>query len=140
MRIVLRIVVLTPLLIILTTWNTIARKTVHVDSVFLYNKFLAGGSTTGLLGAFNNPATYGSIDTTIYKLTKKELLEWTNSLSTSKSRRHWQMKIAGIEYAGEIYLDGGPKHFFIYLASVKLLIDLAGKREYLLDSALNIHN
>ena len=103
-----------------------------VSKVVVYKHFLPGGSTTGLAIAFRRPADYpGSIDTA--DLNRAALVrgaDFGRLLAEAKRKKHYPMKIAGIQFAGQMVMSGVP-HAFLYCPPY-VLIDLTERVNYLL--------
>lgn len=100
-----------------------------IEKLVVYKSFWRGGTTTTISSMFNDPKKY-SIDTTNINIGEDMFLnEFGVILSKSKQKKHCQQKIAGIEVAGEFWLNQSDKYFFI-ICLPNLLIDITNKREY----------
>jgi hypothetical protein len=100
-----------------------------IEKLVVYKSFWRGGTTAAVSGMFKEPAKY-SIDTTNVNIgTDIFLNEFGVILNKAKRNKHFQQKIAGIEIAGEFWLNQSDKHFFI-ICLPNLLIDITSKREY----------
>ena len=108
------------------------RSGLPVSKVVVYTRFLPAGSTMGLANAFLHPADYGAaIDTA--NLNRAALLsgaDFSRLLAEAKPTKHHQMKIAGIQCAGQLVLFGVP-HAFLYCPPAAL-IDLTERVNYLI--------
>ena len=105
-----------------------------VSKVIVYRGFSKGGSTIGLLHTFHHPRDCGAqVDTS--NINVRNLLtpaDFMQLLKTAKKKRHFQQKIAGVVFAGEMMIEG-QKHFYLYFGP-DLLIDLTARINYWLDS------
>jgi hypothetical protein len=100
-----------------------------IEKLVVYKSFWRGGTTTMVSSMFKESHRY-SIDTTNINIgTNMFLNEFGIILSKSKQNKHYQQKIAGIEIAGEFWLNQSDKHFFI-ICLPNLLIDITSKKEY----------
>lgn len=104
-----------------------------VEKISVYKKFFKGGKTMGLTFAFHDPKYYGSIiDTTnINSSSIISIADFNRLLLTAKKKKHHQMKIAGIRFAGEMTIKG-QKHFYLYMYP-EAIIDLTDRINYLID-------
>jgi len=106
----------------------------RVEELYIYNRFLRGGTTNNISNAFLTPFEY-FVDTSIsrqYHVKKEDL---GNSLNNAKVRKHFQQKNAGITFAGE-FMEQGKKHYFAYFDEVNLIIDFTEKKNYWLKEKL----
>lgn len=87
----------------------------------------------GLTFAFHDPKYYGAIiDTTnINSSSIISIADFNRLLLTAKKRKHYQMKIAGIRFAGEMTIKG-QKHFYLYMYP-EAIIDLTDRITYLIE-------
>jgi hypothetical protein len=100
-----------------------------IEKLVVYKSFRRAGTTAAVSGMFKEPAKH-SIDTANVNVgTDIFLNEFSVILNKSKRNKHLQQKIAGIEIAGEFWLNQSDKHFFI-ICFPDLLIDFTDKREY----------
>jgi hypothetical protein len=100
-----------------------------IEKLVVYKSFWRGGTTTMVSSMFKEP-TLHSIDTTNINIGANMFLnQFGMILSKSKQKKHFQQKIAGIEIAGEFWLNKSDKHFFI-ICLPNLLIDITNRKEY----------
>lgn len=104
-----------------------------VEEITIYKEFFKGGKTMGLTFAFHDPKYYGAIiDTTnINSSSIISIADFNRLLLTAKKRKHYQMKIAGIRFAGEMTIKG-QKHFYLYMYP-EAIIDLTDRITYLIE-------
>jgi hypothetical protein len=100
-----------------------------VEKLVVYKSFWRGGTTAKISSMFKEPEK-NSIDTTNINIGVDMFLnEFGIILTKSIQKKHSQQKIAGIEIAGEFWLNQSDKHFFI-ICLPNLLIDITNKKEY----------
>lgn len=103
----------------------------EINKLVVYKSFWKGGTTTMISNIFKNPIA-NSVDTTNLNIgTNMFLNEFEAILHKSKQKKHHQQKIAGINIAGEFWLNQSDKHFFI-ICSPNILIDITNKKEFVI--------
>ncbi|MGY2134283.1 hypothetical protein ACW9KT_18770 [Hymenobacter sp. HD11105] len=97
------------------------------QKLIIYKKFVPAGTTMRLLGAFRQPSQ--GVDTTNTNRARLiSLQEWDGLLARARVRKHRQMKISGVEWAGEMLVQQ-QRHFFL-VCSPNLIIDLTARVNY----------
>jgi hypothetical protein len=100
------------------------------QKLVVYKKFAHAGTTMMLVGAFNKPSSYNlGIDTT--NINTSPIIstqEWNGLLARSRVKKHHQMKIGGVDWAGEMYLQK-ERHFFI-MCYPYVIMDLTARKNY----------
>ncbi len=124
-----KLLLLVFLLLALDTY-AMKKRHVNVDSVFIYKRFKRAGTTADIRYNFWRPDP-GICDTTRIPANN---INWSTILSTSRRRLFFQHKEAGIQFAGEMYINGS-KHFFIYCNSrpPAFIEDFTAKKTYQVD-------
>jgi hypothetical protein len=102
-----------------------------VEKATVFKKFLPAQTTMGFLSDFSRlpfPVDINNVN--------RELLlpaDFTNLLATARKKKHHQMKIAGVRFAGLMQIDG-QQHRYLYCGPT-LLIDLTSRVNYWLEPA-----
>ena len=103
-----------------------------LEKATVFRKFLRGQTTMGFISDFHHPSAY--VDTT--NVNARGLLtpaDFTQLLATARQRKHHQMKIGGVRFAGLIQIEG-QQHQYLYCGPT-LLIDLTSRVNYWLEPA-----
>jgi hypothetical protein len=116
-----------PLYIILISLKLTTVLGQTTQKLVIYKKFARAGTTMMLLGAFGDPRSY--VDTTNINTTPIiSAQEWDGLLARSKVKKHHQMKIGGIDWAGEMFLQN-EKHSFV-MCYPYVVMDLTARKNY----------
>ncbi|GEM_PF-2698847 len=102
-----------------------------IYKIVIYKNFWNAGTTNSVLNMFKDPRIY-KIDTTNVNCDLISTNAFEQILKVAKKRKHFQMKITGISFAGEL-LIGQHTHFFV-VCSTSLIIDLTDKINYVVQS------
>jgi hypothetical protein len=100
------------------------------QKLIIYKHFVPAGTTMMLVAAFNNPSNYNlGIDTTnINSSPIISIQEWNGLLNRARVKKHHQMKIGGVDWAGEMYFQK-EKHFFV-MCYPYVIMDLTSRMNY----------
>jgi hypothetical protein len=103
-----------------------------LEKATVFRKFWSGQTTMGFISALHLPSAY--VDTT--NVNASGLLtptDFTQLLATARQKKHHQMKIGGVRFAGLMQIDG-QQHQYLYCGPT-LLIDLTSRVNYWLEPA-----
>lgn len=107
---------ITTFLLFLLTGCSVNYPKVSIDEIIIYKEFYKGGTTASIRSGFY--ALYGTDTTNINGVDidcdKSILEDIINNSKTKKNKFILPPKIIGIEYAGEIWIDG-KCHWFIFI-------------------------
>jgi hypothetical protein len=106
----------------------------HIEEVVVYQHCPPGGTTMSLRGDLRN--NYTPTDSTTNKSIQLDPYELESALKLAASRKHFQQKIAGIDFGGKFYSSGQP-HYFVFFKDENVLIDLTAMRTYTFKKPLN---
>ena len=106
----------------------------HIEKVVVYQQCPRGGTTMSLRSDLRN--NYSPTDSTTNKSIQLDPNELETALKLAASRKHFQQKIAGIDFGGKFYSSGQP-HYFVFFKNENVLIDLTAMRTYTLKKQLN---
>jgi hypothetical protein len=102
-----------------------------VERATVFKKFLPANTTMGFVSAFSRLPT--PVDTTNVTSELLTPADFTTLLATARQKKHHQMKIAGVRFAGLMQIDG-QQHRYLYCGPT-LLIDLTSRVNYWLAPA-----
>ena len=121
------------LLLLVCLFASVGAQAQVVSRVIVYKKSEKAGTTLGLLSSLRNPDHYSAwVDTT--NVNCQNLLtpeDFTLLLQTAKRKKHFQQKLKGFDFAGEMII-ASQKHFYLYFGP-RLLIDLTARINYWFD-------
>jgi hypothetical protein len=102
-----------------------------VEKATVFRKFSHGQTTMGFMNAFSQPPSF--VDTSNVNKGLLRPADFTRLLATARQKKHHQMKIAGVRFAGLMQIDG-QQHRYLYCGPT-LLIDLTTRVNYWLAPA-----
>ena len=103
------------------------------SKLVVYKRFHRAGTTIGLLSSFGKNSTDGVDTVNINYPVIIDTYEWNGLLVRAKKKKHHQMKIGGVNWAGEMS-HGKQKHYFV-LCYPYVIIDLTARINYWLAEA-----
>jgi hypothetical protein len=103
-----------------------------VENATVFRKFWRNQTTMGFISAFSRPPSL--IDTSNVNSGIMTPADFTQLLATARSKKHHQMKIGGVRFAGLMQING-QQHRYLYCGPT-LLIDLTSRVNYWLEPAV----
>ena len=103
------------------------------SELVVYKRFHRAGTTIGLLNSFGKNSTGGVDTANINYPVIIDIYAWNGLLVRAKQKKHHQMKIGGVNWAGEMSY-GEQKHYFV-LCYPYVIIDLTARINYWLAEA-----
>jgi hypothetical protein len=123
-------------LVVLWTGCKTARLPEKINSVVIYERFVPGGTTIGLMNYLRNGCSCSMVDTTASTTLSIPADSLHMALASAREKRHFQQKIAGITFGGKFY-SMGTTHYFAYLEEPKIVIDFTDMKTYILKNILS---
>ncbi|GAA4469033.1 hypothetical protein GCM10023093_27890 [Nemorincola caseinilytica] len=118
------------LLVLAVSLTAFAHRQLNVGRVYAYKKFYSGGGRGTISNAFREGRDpLGIVDTTRTLVTG---VDWQAMMNTAKTTFGYPVKFAGIQMAGEMYIDG-KVHYFVYGPPISL-IDVTSRKWYHIDT------